>query len=152
MTVFEVHNHNSQKYQTAILKMYNPWSKKTIWISQINTGSSLKPGSSFKVFICPKPAVLRIWNFWKTTQAVICKNKICPGHWYRYTRVTRGGGGQWNNKRLLGLTSLHKRNLWMCWKSRGWWAQHARQFQLPVRSYWESTATQPITDSVHIKN
>jgi hypothetical protein len=39
-------------------------------------------------------------------------------------------GGQWNNERLLGLTSLHKRNLWMCWKRRRWWAQHARQFHL----------------------
>ncbi len=40
------------------------------------------------------------------------------------------GRGQWNNDRFLGLASLHRRNLWMCWKSRRWWAQHARHFHL----------------------
>jgi hypothetical protein len=45
---------------------------------------------------------------------------------------------------------MYTRNLWMCWKSRRWWAQHASHFQLPIRSYWESAATQPITDAVHI--
>ncbi len=31
---------------------------------------------------------------------------------------------------LPGLTSLHRRNLWLCWKSRRWWAQLARHFHL----------------------
>ncbi len=128
MAVFRGHNHNSQKYQILIFKMYNPWSTKTIWISQIPTGISLKPGSSFKVLICPKPAVLRIWKVWKTRQLFV-KIKFAPD-----TDIGRhewhAGGGQWNNERLLGLTSLHKRNLWMCWKSKRWWAQHARHFHL----------------------
>jgi len=42
----------------------------------------------------------------------------------------QAGGGQWNNERFLGLTSLHQRNLWMCWKSRRWWAQHPRHFHV----------------------
>ncbi len=29
---------------------------------------------------------------------------------------------------------------------------HSTQGTAPVRSYWESTATQPITDAVRIKN
>ncbi len=41
------------------------------------------------------------------------------------------------SERLLGLTSLHTRNLWMCWKSRRWWAQHARHFHL-----YEATGNQ----------
>ncbi len=42
---------------------------------------------------------------------------------------------------------LHKRNLWMCWKIWRCWAQHASRLQ---QSYWKSSATQPITDAVHI--
>ncbi len=42
---------------------------------------------------------------------------------------------------------LHKRNLWMCWKIWRWWEQHASRLQ---QSYWKSSATQPITDAVHI--
>jgi len=41
---------------------------RRIWISQITTGSDSKPGGSFKVLIYPEPAVLRIWNVWKTRQ------------------------------------------------------------------------------------
>ncbi len=82
--------------------MYNnPWStKKKFWISEITTGSSLEPGSSYKVLIYPKPAVLRIWNVWKTRQLFV-KIKFAPDadigkdEWH-------AGGGQWNNERLLG--------------------------------------------------
>jgi hypothetical protein len=91
----------------------------------------LKHGSSFKVLIYPEPPVLRIWNVSKTKQLFV-KIKFAPDtadgsgrhEWHA------GGWGQWNNERLLGLTSLHERNLWMWWKSRRWWAQHARQFHL----------------------
>ncbi len=60
----------------------------------------MKPGSSYKVLIDPKPAVLRIWNVWKTTQLFV-KLKFAPDadigkdEWH-------AGGGQWNNERLLG--------------------------------------------------
>jgi hypothetical protein len=98
------------------------------WISQITTGSSLKPDSSFKVLIYSKPAVLRIWKVWKPGSYFV-KIKFAPD-----TDIGRhewhAGEGQWNNERFLGLTSLHKRNLWMCWQSRRWWAQHARHFHL----------------------
>jgi hypothetical protein len=109
--------------------MYNPWSRKTIWISQITTGSSSKRGSSFKVLIYPGPAVLRIGNVWKTRQLFVkikfsLDTDIGRHEWHA------GGGGQWTNERVLGLRSLHKRNLWMCWKSRRWWAQHERHFHL----------------------
>ncbi len=108
--------------------MCNPWSTKTIWISQITTGSSLKPGSSFKVLIYSRPAVLRISNVWKTRQLFV-KIKFVPD-----TDIGRhewhAGGGQWSNARFLGLIFLHRRNLWMCWKSRRWWAQHASHFHL----------------------
>jgi hypothetical protein len=70
VAVFKVHNHNPQKDRIPIL-MYNPWSTKTIWISQITTGSSLKAGRAFKVLIYAKPAVLRIWNVWKTRQLFV---------------------------------------------------------------------------------
>jgi hypothetical protein len=75
-----------------------------------------------------RPAVLRISNVWKTRQLFV-KIKFAPD-----TDIVRhewhAGGGQWNNERFLGLTSLHRRNLWMCWKSRHWWAQHASHFHL----------------------
>ncbi len=158
MAMFKVHNHNPQKYHIPI-SIYNPWSTKTIWISQITTGSSLKLGSSFKVLIYPKPGFLRIWNVWKTTQLFV-KIKFVPTHvtrkggieimsasWSSHlytgeicgcvekaalgghsTQRVFGEGGQWNNERFLGLASLHKRNLWMCWKCSPWWAQHATPF------------------------
>jgi len=88
--------------------MYNPWSRKTIWISQITTGSSSKRGSSFKVLIYPGPAVLRIGNVWKTRQLFVkikfsLDTDIGRNEWHAR------GGGQWNNERLLGLTSLHEK-------------------------------------------
>jgi len=108
--------------------MYNPWSTKTIWISQMTTGSSLKLGSSFKVLIRSKLAVLRIWNVWKTRQLFV-KIKFAPdtdiGRHERH--AGRGAMKYWA---LPGLTSLHRRNLWVCWKSRRWWAQHARHFHV----------------------
>jgi len=83
-------------------------------------------------------------------------------HWKNITKwtweashlINRRGGqewtcwGKWNNECFLA-SHLHKRNLWMCWKSRRWWPQHASHYELPIRSYWESTATQPIPDAVH---
>jgi hypothetical protein len=57
--------------------MYNPWSTKKNWISQIITGSSLKPGSSCKVLIYPKPAVLRSETFEKPGSYSI-KIKFAP--------------------------------------------------------------------------
>jgi hypothetical protein len=109
--------------------MYNPSPRQTIWISQISTGSSLKPGSSFKVLIYSKPTVLRIWNVWKTRQLFV-KIKFAPDTDIIDIEWHAGGGGQWNNERFLDLTTLHRRNLWVCWKSRRWWAQQARHFHL----------------------
>jgi hypothetical protein len=58
--------------------LYNPWSKKTIGIGQITTCSSSKPGSSSKVWISRTGGSPDLKCF--KTQAVICKNQICPGH------------------------------------------------------------------------
>ncbi len=126
--------------------MYNPWSTKTIWSSQITTGSSLKPGSSFKVLIYPKPAVLRIWNVWKTRQLFV-KIKFAPD-----TDIGRhewhAGGGQWNNERLLGL-GIFRQEKFVDVLKKQTLVGTARKPLSPVRSYWESTATQPLTDAVH---
>jgi hypothetical protein len=59
-------------------------------------------------------------------------------------------GGQWNNERFLGLTSLQEKFVDVL-KKQALLVGTPRKALSPVRRYWESTATEPITDGVHIK-
>jgi len=108
----------------------------------------LKTDSSFKVLIYPEPAVLRSWNVWKTRQRFV-KVKFAPdadiGRHEWHAR-----GGQWNNERLLGLTSLHEKFVDVLKKQA--LVGTTRKAFSRVRSSRESTAAQSITDAVHIKN
>jgi hypothetical protein len=80
MAIFKVHNHNPQKYHIPI-SIYNPWSTKTICISQITTGSSLKEQGFDISKTGVSPDLKRLKN-----HAVICENQICP-----QTRDAEGG-------------------------------------------------------------
>jgi hypothetical protein len=107
------------------------------------------------VFICPEPAVLRIWNVLKPKQSFVnikfgpdTADDIGRHEWH-------AGGGPWNNERFLGLTSLRiftQEKFVDVLKKQALLVGTPRKALSPVRSYWQSTATQPITDGVHIKN
>ncbi len=95
---------------------------KHIWERQITTGSSVKPGSSWR-FEISRTGVSPILKCLKSRAVVFIKeSQVCPPpHWDRLTTDTLG-----SNEWFLGLTRLHNRSdLWMCWKIRLWWAQHA---------------------------
>jgi hypothetical protein len=112
----------------------------------------LKPGSSSKLLIYPEPAVLRIWNVSKPKQLFV-KIKFAPDTADDIGRHEwHAGGWQWNNERFLGLTSLLTQEKFVDVLKKQALVGTARKAFSRVRSYWESTEAQPITDAVHIKN
>jgi hypothetical protein len=124
--------------------MYNPWPTKTIWISQITTYSSLKPGSSLKVLIDQEPEVLRIWNVWKTRQLFV-KIKFAPD--------TDIGRHEWHagGNDIMSASGASHLDTGDVLKKQALVGTARKALSL-VWSYWELFATQPITDAVHIKN
>jgi hypothetical protein len=93
--------------------------------------------------IYTKPAVLRIWNVWKT-RLLFVKIKIAPDTDIGRHEWHAGGGNEimsacWashlyrgeicgcvEKAGVGGHSTQGTFNLWMCWKSRRWWAQHAK--------------------------
>ncbi len=119
--VLKAPSRGSQKTPNTQFFWYRTHCPQTHLRTSITTGSSVKPGSSWR-FEISRTGVSPILKCLKSRAVVFIKeSQVCPQHWDKLTTDTLP-----SNEWFLGLTRLHNRNdLWMCWKSRLWWAQHA---------------------------